>query len=362
MLSVLFITTHRCNLRCMYCYESESHCGDCMTVEDAKSAFVWTKKLAELRKDDEILFMWFGGEPLVVGVQRIGEMLQIQHDVFGCAAIKVRNVMQTNMTLWDDGIIPVIKRYFDNSISVSLDFNPKHRVFEDGKQSKSLVMENIAKLKAAGVRVGLVGTLTRSDIGLGREIYSFYKKMNCPFRLNRAHAPKSAEASDIEFMSVREFDDVIIDIFRVIVSEKPPRAHFINYYDAVNALRDCVRQGCRLAPEDGINFAIEPNGVISDWCRFGEKFGSYRSLESCSDFCVRGWCGEQPESCSGCNYYKVICNGACEYEKDKSCEESDCGFRTERTRRQLDFVRKHLDSLSIRHCLSPCRREVGDSK
>ena len=357
MLSILFVTTHRCNLRCKYCYEAVLHGGADMTVEDARSAFAWTGRLAELRKDDEILFMWFGGEPFVVGMQRIGEMLKIQNEVFSCSAIKVRNVVQTNLALWDDGLIPIIKNYFDNSISISLDFNPRLRLFPDGKPSKSIVLENVAKLKAAGVRIGLIGTLTRADIGHEREIYAFYKDMNCPFRLNRAHASRDAAQTDVDFMSVAEFDEFVIGIFKILVSDNPPRAPFINYYDVVHALRNGVRQGCRLSPEEGINFTIEPGGVISDWCRFGGVLGTYRNLESCAEFYVKGWCTEQPESCSACNYYNIFCNGACEYEKDKSCEESSCGFRTERTRRQFDFVRRHLDSFGIRHCLSSSKGE-----
>ena len=352
MLSILLVTTHKCNLRCKYCYESVSHGGADMTVEDARSAFVWTERLAELRKDDEILFMWFGGEPFAVGMQRIGEMLKIQKEVFVRSAIKVRNVVQTNLTLWDDELIPIIQKSFDNSISVSLDFNPQFRVFQNGQPSNGLVLGNVAKLKAAGVRVGLIGTLTRADIGHERDVYAFYKEINCPFRLNRAHESGNTARAGVEFMSVAEFDEFVIDMFKMLVSDNPPRAPFINYYDVVNALRNGVRQGCRLSPEDGINFTIEPGGVISDWCRFGEALGSYRNLESCTDFCVKGWCMEQPESCAACNYLNVLCNGACEYEKDKSCEESNCGFRTERTRRQLDFVRQHLDSFGIRHCLS----------
>ena len=357
MLSILFVTTHRCNLRCKYCYEAVLHGGADMTVEDARSAFAWTGRLAELRKDDEILFMWFGGEPFVVGMQRIGEMLKIQNEVFSCSAIKVRNVVQTNLALWDDGLIPIIKNYFDNSIGISRDFNPLLRLFPDGKPSKSIVLENVAKLKAAGVRIGLIGTLTRADIGHEREIYAFYKDMNCPFRLNRAHASRDAAQTDVDFMSVAEFDEFVIGIFKILVSDNPPRAPFINYYDVVHALRNGVRQGCRLSPEEGINFTIEPGGVISDWCRFGGVLGTYRNLESCAEFYVKGWCTEQPESCSACNYYNIFCNGACEYEKDKSCEESSCGFRTERTRRQFDFVRRHLDSFGIRHCLSSSKGE-----
>ncbi len=355
MLSILLVTTHRCNLRCKYCYEAVSHGGADMTVEDARSAFAWTKRLAELRKDDEILFMWFGGEPFAVGMRRISEFLQIQHEVFAHSTIKVRNVVQTNLTLWDDELIPIIKRHFDNSISVSLDFNSRFRVFQDGNPSQSLALGNVAKLKAAGVRVGLIGTLTRADIGREREAYAFYKELNCPFRLNRAHGLGHVAMPGLEFMSVGEFDDFVIEIFKLLVSDDPPRAPFINYYDAVHALRNGVRQGCRLAPKEGINFTVEPGGVISDWCRFGGSLGSYRNLESCTDFCIKGWCREQPGPCSACNYYNVICNGACEYEKDKSCDESNCGFRTERTRRQLDFVRLHLDSLGIRHCLSASR-------
>ena len=356
MLSILLVTTHRCNLRCKYCYEAVSHGGADMTVEDARSAFAWTERLAELRNDDEILFMWFGGEPFVVGMRRIGELLQTQHEIFAHSAIKVRNVVQTNLTQWDDELIPIIKKHFDNSISVSLDFNPQLRLFPNGKPSKSTVLGNVAKLKAAGIRVGLIGTLTRADIGRERDIYAFYKELNCPFRLNRAHASVNAQMTGVDFMSVMEFDEFVIDMFKMLVSDNPPRAPFINYYDTVHALRNGVRQGCRLAPEEGINFTVEPGGVISDWCRFGGSLGSYRNLESCMDFCIKGWCREQPKSCSACDYYNVICNGACEYEKDKSCEESNCGFRTERTRRQLDFVRRHLDSLGIRHRLKTERR------
>lgn len=329
-----------------------------MTAEDARSAFAWTARLAEVRKDSEILFMWFGGEPFVVGMRRIGELLKIQSEVFDRSAIKVRNVVQTNMTLWDDKLIPMLKRYFDNSISVSVDFNPGMRVFGNGNPSNDLVMGNIAKLKSSGIRVGLIGTMTRADVGRECDIYAFYKRLNCPFRLNRAHGTTNVGLNNSVFMSADEFDEFIIKVFKLLVADKPPRGLFLNYYDAVRTLKNGFCRGCRLSPEDGINFAIEPEGVISDWCRFGGTIGNYHKQDSFADFSVGGWSHKQPEGCLACRYRNVICNGACEYEKDKSCEESSCGFRTERTRRQLDFVRKHLDSLGVRHCLSPESAEV----
>lgn len=352
MLSVLLITSHRCNLRCRYCYESAAHCGADMTIADARSAFAWTARLAELRNDSEILFMWFGGEPLVVGVRRMGELLEVQREVFGRSAIKVRNVVQTNLTMWEDELITLLKRYFDNSISVSLDFNPRMRVFENGKPSNELVLENVAKLKSSGVRVGIIGTLTRADVEHEGDVYSFYKGLNCPFRLNRAHGSDNVELSNLAFMSVNEFDEFVINVFKLLIADKPPRGLFLNYYDAVRTLENGVCRGCRLSPDEGVNFSIEPGGVISDWCRFGGTLGSYHDLGSCADFVVKGWSHEQPEGCLNCKYRDVVCNGACEWEKGRSCEESNCGFRTERTRRQLDFVRQHLDSLGIRNCLS----------
>lgn len=359
MLSVLFITSHRCNLRCRYCYESTSHNGVEMTIEDAKRAFDWVAQLAELRKDSEILFMWFGGEPFVVGTRRIVELLKVQHEIFGQSAIKVRNVVQTNLTLWDDELIPLLKGHFDNSISVSLDFNPQMRVFDNGKASQDMVMGNVAKLKAANVKVGLIGTLTRADVGHESDVYAFYKSLNCPFRLNRAHGTANTELDSLEFMSLDEFDEFVINIFKLLVADKPPRGLFLNYYDEVRTLEKGVCRGCRLSPDEGINLAIEPKGVISDWCRFGGALGTYYDPCSIANFGVKGWSHEQPQECLACEYRNVICNGACEYEKTKSCEESSCGFRTERTRRQLDFVRHHLDSLGIRHCLSAKNGEGG---
>lgn len=353
MLSILFITTHRCNLRCAYCYEPISNEWPDMTIEDAFSAFKWIANLAEIRKDYEILFMWFGGEPFSVGIPKMGVFLQIQQKVFGHSAIKIRNVVQTNMTIWDDDIVPMLKRYFNNSISVSLDFNPRLRVYPNGKPTQGDVLENVSKLKEAGVSIGFIGTLTSADIGHEKEAYAFYKALNCPFRLNRGHGTVRAEKNAVAFMSVGEFDEFIINMFQILVDDAPPRALFLNYYDAINSLRNKVSSDCRLLPENGINFAIEPCGIISDWCRFGGKLASYREPNSFFNFNVQGWCDECPSACADCSYYNIVCKGACEYEKGKSCEESNCGFRTERTRRQLDFVRRYLDSLGVRHCLTP---------
>lgn len=359
MLSILFITTHRCNLRCAYCYEDAAHTGADMSGEDAHSAFMWARHLAEHRRDSEILFMWFGGEPFTIGMRRMKELLQIQGDVFSGVPINVRNVVQTNMTMWDEEIVSMVRKHFDNSISVSLDFNPQFRVFANRTPSRKVVLENVARLKAADVRVGIVGTLTRADIGFEKEIYAFYKALNSPFRLNRAHGVGDGVHCGLEFMSVCEFDEFVCNVFDVLLNDSPPRALFLNYYDAVNALKTGKRSGCRLAPDQGMNFTFEPEGIISDWCRFGGRLGSYRDVDSYTNFNINGWCCECPQACSNCDYYNVICSGACEYEIAKSCEESNCGFRTERTRRQLDFVRRYFDSFGIRHCFS-CEMEGGE--
>ena len=353
MLSVLFVITHRCNLRCVYCYEGDAHNEEVISADDARRAFLWVANLASHRNDKEILFTWFGGEPLVLGAKQFLELLVIQDEVFRHSFIHIRNLVQTNLTIWFDAFIPILKEYFNNSVSVSLDYNPNTRLFPNGNQSRKIVLDNVEKLKTASVKVGFVGTLTRSDLGNEAEIYQFYKKLGCPFKLNRAHCIDMTSAEIGNYLTVEEFDEMLVKLYDIFTNDRLPRALFMNYYDAVNALRSGMPRSCRLSPRQGINFALEPRGVIAKWCRFGGRIGSYYDSESYIAFANREWNAmNYPTSCLKCEYLNVVCLGACDYEATKSCEESNCGFRTESTRRQYDYVRQYLDACHVPHKLS----------
>lgn len=143
-----------CNLNCSYCYVYQ-------TPDDS---WKWKPKLLE--KDiaqqiatriqehvsehdlNDVTIVFHGGEPLLAGVGRLKELVQIISSTIRC---KIHWGMQTNGTLLDKNIIEFL---FENNfqIGISIDgtreHNDRHRVFHSGKSSYDETVKGIELIKS----------------------------------------------------------------------------------------------------------------------------------------------------------------------------------------------------------------------
>ena len=174
--------TKFCNLRCTYCYEyPELGNPDRMSIEQLSKMFAHIAGYHRGRSDDtRIVFIWHGGEPLLLEPEYWRAIFAEQKKHF--EGMKVVNDAQTNLMLLDDARIDLIKHGF-NGLGISIDVFGDLRVNLAGRSTQAKVLENMDRLREAGIGFGCITVLTRRNLPHVERIFRFYEALGCPFRL-----------------------------------------------------------------------------------------------------------------------------------------------------------------------------------
>ena len=144
-----------CNLACTYCYEYSS--GDetwrskpkFLSVDNAARIGLLAKEHAASHGISEFKIVAHGGEPLLMGPQRLDEIFEVLRQSSSPCPIKFS--LQTNATLMNPDFCEVFRKH-RVVVGVSLDGgNEDHnklRVTHAGKSSWSRIVEGLKLLKA----------------------------------------------------------------------------------------------------------------------------------------------------------------------------------------------------------------------
>lgn len=159
----------RCNLDCDYCYEYNLGDESWRTQPKLISQRVVSTLARRIREHalahgvGRTFVSLHGGEPLMVGAERLDRICQTLRD--GTAgAVELVLTTQTNGLLLEEPIIEVIARH-NVSVSVSIDgtkaFHDRHRRDHRGRGSYERVAAGIARLKrlAPGSLSGLLSVI-----------------------------------------------------------------------------------------------------------------------------------------------------------------------------------------------------------
>lgn len=97
-LNVIVKSTNDCNLKCKYCYASDSSEKGVMTEETLENLITKT-----LDTSNMIHYIWHGGEPLLAGKEFYEAVVRLQNN--RKTNQRIINAVQTNGTLLDEEFI-----------------------------------------------------------------------------------------------------------------------------------------------------------------------------------------------------------------------------------------------------------------
>jgi len=149
-LSIVYVMTHQCNMRCVYCYQE--HNGFINKDVDAKneddnSLFVFLKEKAKNYK--KLSFRLYGGEPLLE-LERILKLLYKIHDFCDCKGLDFSGDMVTNGCLLSPEtgkkLISLGIRRYEISLDGMQSVHDQRRPLTDGRSSFGKIMKNIESL------------------------------------------------------------------------------------------------------------------------------------------------------------------------------------------------------------------------
>ena len=233
---MLLIIPHlSCNISCKYCYERHHRKKYKCSAKDYDLDILF-KKMTELKNDHSDMCL-HGGEPLLIGKKDVDKILSKMHKLTGKTSI------QTNGTLIDDDFIKIFKKY-STDVGLSHDGPEELSRYRLGAR-KNTLDEKIKKMVKAGVNVGIITVVSKSNAGNDKLLNKLKKwilwldKMKMNGRLNPCGAAPDCE------LSPKRIKEVYLDLAKFCLINNLKWSPFI---DMVNGLqgkpRVCTFMGC----------------------------------------------------------------------------------------------------------------------
>ena len=324
-----------CNLSCLYCYTSrlkEYVVRNRMSSKMLKAAINFF-----CRDQDDIEFIWHGGEPLLAGLEFYREAVKIQR-TWEKQGKKIKNFLQTNAIL----ITSEWVRFFAENnflVGVSLDgpkeFHDQVRRYPTGKGSYNEVMKGIDLLRQAGIFNGVICGISTANHGFPKEIFNFFLAENIKnlkfARVKSIGHCDNAVSSLV--ISPAQYADFMIAIFDLWLGLDDPEIEIRDIQSVVNLIlggnkRECIYMGqCDqfvTVYSDGSIYGCDSFPKTDDLC-FGSVFDEPTVVRSNSRLqTFRELLEKRKGFCRVCDWY-FICKGGCAkdcYEQLNSVEPS----------------------------------------
>lgn len=239
----------RCNLSCVYCYVREGASVPKRTRMSQETLIAMTDFFCE--KQEDIEFIWHGGEPLLAGIDFYGSVVRAQSKWVN-AGRNITNFVQTNAVLVDREWAEFFSRN-GFVVGVSLDgtarFHNVTRPFSGGGPSFDNVMRGITLLRSAGVFNGVICGVTRYNHAYPEELFNFFISEGIK-KLKFSRIKDIGNRINLGglVLSPEEFYNFLIKIFDLWIDLDDPEVEIRDIQSVVNVLlggrcRECIYLG-----------------------------------------------------------------------------------------------------------------------
>ena len=262
-MQIILKMTTACNLNCVYCSEGDN-APQFLPKEIFYKLVDELPPLLDLRKTKDAEFLFHGGEPMLYGKENLKAL--IDYAKKNLPAYNVKFLMQTNGTLIDDDWINFFKAE-NISVGISLDGYPelhdKNRRTKNNEPTAEKILNNLQKLRAAGMNVGTLMVLNSAENLDADKLFDFVKKYDLQPKIHSVVACGRAKnrkdtgevySAWVELMkkllarSLAEDNPQIID----------PLDEIYNTILGIEPMRECSFNG-----SCGVNFmSLYPDGAV----------------------------------------------------------------------------------------------------
>ncbi len=246
--------THRCNLKCRYCYLHDANSDNELTTRE------WIQVLRQFGELKIMRVLFSGGEPL------------LRNDFFEIVAAAVSNRMRfgitSNGTLFDDAKIDALLPYRERCdyVQISIDGPEPIHDMARGKGSFQKMTAGVARLRAAGFPLQVKVTIGKHNIGHLMEVAeTIFDELKFPYfgsnLVSNVHGCAVGLYPDLADLRhlFAEYEAVLMRYPNRILAEGP--------YSAWRLWRKLARE--QKKPEhrfacagDGRQFSIMPDGNV----------------------------------------------------------------------------------------------------
>ncbi len=348
-LYVMISPTVRCNLSCRYCYVDQNKPlrETDMDEEDIRYVYEWVKSYSRLVGIEMIRIEWFGGEPLLKGGSFLDNAINMEELFFPAGEYRLDNTIQTNILMaCREDVVSLYKKHFHSYVSGSFDYRGRFRVNKNGTDVTPQILQNIKTLQQKGLRVGVVCTMTRSNLGCIEEMYDFFCQNRIDFRVNRAAHIANPEIASEE-ITTAEYSAAVNRLFELYTKDPKPAVRFANFDSMARLYLMGLSDICVTVTKPHLHLAFEAEGRLFSRCRFASPVGNYRKNtpeEILDYFRHKTTARVAPQECANCRFFDKTCMGGCFGERDLDCFHSDCGYRGETNQKLWEYVENYMNS------------------
>lgn len=157
-LSVTLLPTYNCNLACPYCIQGSIKRINKMSKKEVEACLKFIRNKIEEGKRtipvQRLSIFLFGGEPTLCK-KELSYFCQECERIAEEEGIEIGFDMTTNMTLLDQNLLDMIKKYqiaFQVSIDGTKEQHDKRRIRKDGSGTYDLILENLQRLVDYGLK------------------------------------------------------------------------------------------------------------------------------------------------------------------------------------------------------------------
>lgn len=333
----MFKPTYSCNLACQYCHvhkkRDESH--EIISFEMAKSLFDWILKYCQSKKINHVDILWHGGEPLLTGPKLMTSILDYYNELFKNNNIVCSSSIQTNLLLINDSFVPIIKKYFNNTIGFSFDYKSNDRCYRNGADASSDIWGKAIWAKKQNINVGAITQLTNDNINYIKDIYFLFRNAGISFKYSRI---RDTEKYNTDLQDV-SYINALIQLFNLWIEDETQLITISNFREFIqmlitgNSTSCCYQNECNILSftnEGYIYFCDRSFGVgaVGDY-----RKSSINDVEQAVAKQIRSL-DVNNTNCFNCEYFKV-CKGGCMFNRISGWYPHECNT--------TKSILKHID-------------------
>lgn len=327
-----------CNLDCCYCYyrdKGEIYGGTMPRMSD-ELLETYIKQYIEGVSQNNVVFCWHGGEPLLAGLPFFRKAMELQAKYAGGKIIE--NTLQTNGLLLNEEWCSLFR---DNNFLVGLSLDGPEDIHDafrkdcGGFPTFAKVMKAADMMTRCGVEFNILSTVNARSEGRGAEVYKFLSGIN-PYlqflpvveyvKMREGKRPLIVSPDDETAVpapwsvTAKGYGQFMCDVFDEWI-KFDVGSRFVQLFDVTLANWCGVPPSlCAFAEVCGDGLVVEHNGDVYSCDHF--VYPEYRlgNIKD-SDLVTMYRSSEQqafgrdkrdalPMECKRCNYY-FLCHGEC---------------------------------------------------
>ncbi len=326
MKTVIFKAIETCNSNCIYCDVIRRGATSSMPQHILETVFKRLNVyLLEFPKE-EILFIWHGGEPCLLGVDYFKKALEFQQKHCPETKGRIKHEIQTNLTAISQELIDVFKEMGITTIGTS--FEPIHGMRGPGKNRDSVAynrnfFKGVNLLEKNDISWGVIYVVNKRSMGRAKELFYFLENLN----LGHGTCYNVVKIFDQDehnlAISVDEYVDWLGEVF---TEWYPNRERYPSVMPFTSIMATLEGKGMVLGCEDSGSCAygwlyVGPTGKLSHCGRAGDydmlNYGNIeeKSITEILNDPQREVLAHRNEAlintyCKDCRFWR-ICHGGC---------------------------------------------------